>query len=311
MKTNKLTLHFFTCMHGRTDVAEIFLRGLYRIMIESYSEFDMKLYVAHSDDEDDVLCKDFAYATGMDITTAKTQNDLIGSKWNTALNMAMAGGKADYYIKIDDDDVVSSQGFAQMLAMMSHKVPYIGFDHVLFMDGTNGDGSLFKYPNPNKVLGAIRAFSWEMLHAGVVHVLCEIMQQVTQDGAKLEPGEQRWLNYNLAGWLHTQGIVRVMGNEDGTLITRCRLWTNEWNRSLDWDSDVRLALKGIVATPVPVDLDTQMPCVIDIKTPGQNIWSFGMRSNDGKPFDTTKINWLSNAEKTLITQLQISKMQKV
>lgn len=292
-ENKKLTIHFFTCMHGRTQVARMFMQGLGRIVRASADVADIRICVAYSEDADKELCEEMRAADNdLDLILHRVSNDLVGAKWNASLNMALATGVADYYVKMDDDDIISTEAWMSMIGMMIHKVPYIGFDHVLFVDGTNGDASLFQYPNPNKVLGAIRAFSMDCIRLGVMKVLCEVMQQVTQNGAQLEPEEQRYLPYNLAGWLHTQGIVRVMGNEDGTLITRAKLWTNEWNRSLDWDSDVRLAINGYTATPVPWDVKKQGPAVADIKTPGHNIWSYHERSHEGTPYKIDKLAWL-------------------
>jgi hypothetical protein len=76
----------------------------------------------------------------------------------------------------------------------------------------------------------------------------------------------------------------------------------EWNRSLDWDCDVRLAMQGIVATAVPVD----HAAVLDIKT-DTNIWSYQHRAGEGQPYCFESLDWLSEGEKTRLNYIKNSK----
>ena len=270
-----LHLTYFTCMYGRPELTAIMLANVLHLQQAFKKEIKINLAVAFSTDADEQCMKD----SGIDAVCMRVPNTYLGKKWNAALALAVQhfGESTHYFVKADDDGVLTHEGMRALIAGMRMGLPYIGFGSEMYLAPERSLASYATYPIPHKVMGTLKAFNHTAITAAAMEVKVEFIQRVHIEHFQARQGEQHLVKYQWAEWLIAHGIAIPVENQKGVVLN---LWENEWQRNLDWNSDLRLAYHGIRATP----LTTSKPALFNIKLPGQNIWEYDQRSIDGQPY---------------------------
>lgn len=273
-KKQRLTLTYFVCMYGRPELTAIFLANVLNLQRTFEKEITINMAIAYSTDEDEAAIKN----SGIDAVVMRVDNTYVGKKWNAALSIAQQhfGENTHYFVKADDDGVLTVEGMRELIAAMHRGHNYIGFGSEIYLAPERAIASYATYPIPYKVMGTLKAFSHNALKAAAMDVGVRFIQRVQLEHFQARPGETHIVKYRFAEFLIQHGIAEFP-QDQGIILN---LWENEWQRNLDWNSDLRLAYHGIR----PHVIATAKPALFNIKLPGKNIWEYDMRKNDGQPY---------------------------
>lgn len=293
-KQPRLNITYFVCMYGRPELSAIFLRNVQNLQRAFKDEIRISMAVAFSEDADHEAIE----ASGIDATIAKVPNTYVGKKWNAALSIAQQhfGETTHYFVKADDDGVLTVKGMRALIAAMRQGHDYIGFGSEVYLAPERALASYATYPMPHKVMGTLKAFSNNAIAAAAMGVAVKFIQRVDLEHFQAPRGETRIVKYRFAEWLVQHGLAELPNQHQVAI----NLWENEWQRNLDWNSDLRLAYHGIK----PHVLATEKPALFNIKLPGKNIWEYDMRKNDGQPYGYYQALSLMHAdEANMVTDL--------
>jgi len=299
----RISLTYFVCMYGRPELSAIMLSNVLNLQTAFEAEVSINMAIAYSTDADEEVIK----KSGIDATIIRMPNTYVGKKWNTALSIALEhlGDQTHYFIKADDDGVLTADGMRTLIAAMRQGHSYIGFGSEIYLAPERAIASYATYPIPHKVMGTLKAYNHQALSAAAIEIPVEFIQRVDLDHFHARRGEFRQVKYAFAEWLIQQGIARVNSKTSGITIN---LWENEWQRNLDWNSDLRLAYHGIRSHV----LHTDKPALFNIKLPGKNIWEYDMRKNDGQPYSYFEaIDLMYRNEQAMLINLQVEDVARL
>lgn len=282
-KITPIKITYFTCMHGRSEISTVFMDNYERLKNKYAAYADFRLVAAVSDDESMQLMAGYQSET---VAAFPCNNNPVGTKWNYALMMALQSfGDSEYFIKADDDGLLTDEGFEALLEAMKEKHPYIGFNGEVFCSPLEQKAAWFQYPEPTKVMGTLKAYSAECIHRAATVVKVRAIQDFNAHGLRMMPGESKWFPFKTAIDLVNHSLCEWQP-VNGQIEQNVTLWERAWDRNLDFCSDLKLLLNHITAHAV----HTEKPALINIKIDGKNIWPFEMRANEGQPYryDTLK-----------------------
>lgn len=158
----RIKIAVITCMHGRPQITEVFLRGLAYTRSSVSHWADLRTFAAITapirpeDQRNADLCREYG------VTALETDNFPVGHKWNQAIELAK-DYPFDYALIMGSDDLIAPELLTAYQAPMLEGVPFIGVKDLFFVNSADGRAVYFSYPHqgPDKdrTVGAGRVIS--------------------------------------------------------------------------------------------------------------------------------------------------------
>lgn len=233
-----------TCFNNRPKVSEIFLQDIQR---KNYLD---KLYVGCSVASDALLCQKY------NVQHVMLPNNPVGRKWNKTIQWAVSqSGWADFVLT-GDDDLITAQGWQQLIDCPSHWIA--GFKSNYILEPTSHRAALFCYPSPGvRKIGAYKKFNTMNL----TMCRCEVLKHAVLQNMGYNVEQELYLPIAMATYLESVEAVTITSSE--LMVFHPKL-----DRRLDFSSDIFAISRGNSF------MDLIGDHVVDIKTPGNNMWSF-------------------------------------
>ena len=213
--------------------------------------FDIDPICIYSDEENRKLCDKYGFES------YEFPNDPLGRKLNYGVEMALKS-EWDYLMQTNSDDLIKEKLFEIYRPYIESRVQCFGIGEVYFYDLKTGRVAFAENAYP---LGCGR-----MIHRDVFNEssLVEV-QFLSSCAGKLTYGKGAKTTMTKKTARDLGKIVKVL-----TDVEKFKLYSDNKNRVLDFDSDVRLAKIGV--SSVKVDGKGEV-LVMDIKSE-TNIWGF-------------------------------------
>ena len=213
--------------------------------------FDIEPICIYSDPENKMLCEKFGFES------YEFPNEPLGAKFNFGIEKALTT-KWDYLMQTNSDDLIKEELLELYQPYLWRKEQCFGVGEVYYYDLKSGRVAYVDNPFP---LGCARMIHRDVItsHNKVeVKFTASVAGQITfGKGAKTELTEKQAQSYG--------ETVKIIGK-----VENFKLYTDNKNRVLDFDSDSRLAKIGVNSVKVPCD---KKILVVDMKS-DVNIWFF-------------------------------------
>jgi hypothetical protein len=288
-----MNLTILTCMHLRYDVSRLFCIGLHRFIMQAPIPINIRVVAAVTDQTSADICKEF------DFDFVITENKPIGRKWNVALHKAMVCEEYQqpaYVMIMGDDDLIASEIWPQAWAHMQKQTPYFGIQGCMYLDTATGAACSFTYTQPNKVMGAARWISAEIIKRTSFMVNSRFTVDSRVGDIYYQMGQSYWIPNHIHQYLHSLGKVIACKGE-----AKIEHWDNHLLKGLDNCSECNIAFRTGELAQIITPPDGKF-YLMDCKS-SQNIWAYRKISQQpgAKPFDPEQALWfLSDAEKEYI-----------
>lgn len=123
----------------RRVITEICYTGLQRIRAKAPSEYESRVLIVASTDEDEQLAQRFGF------DTYRTANTPLGAKFNSGLEYALSVFDFDYILQLNSDDLLSVEFWDSFRECLSRRIPYFGIDSLYFIDSVTKEIKEFRY----------------------------------------------------------------------------------------------------------------------------------------------------------------------
>ena len=258
----------FTCKHGRDQVNSLFVENMRWLR----KKFDIEVFVATTKGE--TWEEDW-------IHSIKFPNLPLGSKWNASIQLALKS-KADRFMGMGDDDLISRESFAQIMDTEGH---HVGTKSVVFIEPFLKKAIRGVYTQEcDKLVGPGRTFSREAVERCSWSVQVRLTKELNHRKIIYRRGQVIQMNLDQAQYFEKRKIAMIL---NGT--KKFEFFGSSHNSGMDHTSDMNLVLSNYL--PKAIELPHE---IIDVKT-DENIWSFERRTraNQGDPVDYEEsIDWL-------------------
>ncbi len=258
----------FTCKHGRDQVNALFMENMRWLR----KKFDIEIFVATTKGE--TWEEDW-------IHSIKFSNLPLGSKWNASIQLALKS-KADRFMGMGDDDLISRDSFAKIMETEGH---HVGTKSVVFIEPYLKKAIRGVYTQDcDKLVGPGRTFSREAIERASWSVQVKLTKELHNGGILYRRGQVVKMNMAQAEYMDKRKIAQIL-----PATKRFEFFGAKHNSGMDHTSDMNLVLANYL--PKAIELPHE---IIDVKTE-ENIWSFDRRTA-GKMGDlvdyTESIAWL-------------------
>lgn len=275
-----MSIAIFTCKHGRDQVNALFMENMRYLR----ACFDIEVFVATTHGE--TWQEDW-------IHSIKYANNPLGSKWNASVQLAL-NSKADRFMGMGDDDLISWASFQRIISIQEH---HVGTKSVVFIEPYLKKAIRGLYADEcNKLVGPGRTFTREAIERSSWSIQVKLLKDLHHGRTAYRRGQTIRLNLDQATYMDKRKIAQMLPNSK-----RFEFFGSTHNSGMDHSSDMNLLFANYL--PVAVELENE---IIDVKTE-ENIWSFEHRTrgNQGAPYDYEKaIKWMPSNMIEMLNQFK-------
>src|SRR6056297_2057889 len=163
----------FTCKHGRNQVNALFMENMRWLR----KKFEIEVFVATTKGEK--WDEDW-------IHSIKFANLPLGSKWNASIQLAMKS-KADKFMGMGDDDLISRDSFAKIIETDGH---HVGTKSVVFIEPYLKKAIRGVYTQEcDKLVGPGRTFTREAINRSSWSVQVKLLKELPHRGMIYRRGQ--------------------------------------------------------------------------------------------------------------------------
>lgn len=278
-----------TQMHHRPEVSELFCMAALRLQEASRKNFDVTIVSLVSDAPSEAVCR--KYCIDMIFTCAAP----LGKKMNTGITLLLKNYHFDYLLKIDDDDIVSSNLLEIYTPFIKKRVPLFGVKQVYFLDAASNQAVLYKYPyNVAKLMGCGKMISRLALERTGWQSTIKPKNNYRHLGMQFYADKPATIPHYQAHYMVEMNYAKMVSGP------KFNLFNDDQTKSLDFVSEMNFVFNGYD----PVEVVTENPLFTDVKT-NVNIWKFTHYANAGKSVSVSEAtaHW-SVEEREYLIQLQ-------
>lgn len=256
-----------TQMHERAAISELFCMSAIRLQEACRKKYNLTIVSLVSDQQSEALCR--RYGIDMIFTCPAP----LGRKMNTGIALLLQSYTFDYLLKIDDDDVFSSNLLHVYEPYIRKGLPLFGVKQVYFLDSHHHKALLYKYPyKVAKLFGCGKMISRTALERTGWQTTIRPRNNYRHLGVQLFTGQPATLPHYQAHYLVEMNYAEKLSGP------KFNLFNDDQTRSLDFVSEMNFVLNGYE----PVEVETPLPLFTDVKS-SVNIWRFADYQNQGTP----------------------------
>jgi len=278
-----------TQMHQRPAISELFCMSALRLQEASRQKFDITIVSLVSDAPSEAVCR--KYSIDMIFTCAGP----LGKKMNTGITLLLKNYQFDYLLKIDDDDIVSSNLLEVYTPFIKKGVPLFGVKQVYFLDAANNQALFYKYPyTVAKLMGCGKMISRTALERTGWQSTIKPKNNYKHLGVQFYADRPITIPHYQAHYMVEMKYADMVSSP------KFNLFNDEQTMGLDFVSEMNFVFNGYD----PVEVVTEKPLFTDVKT-NVNIWKFADYATVGKhvPVSEATAHW-SIQEREYLLQLQ-------
>jgi hypothetical protein len=234
----------------RPEITEICFQGVERIKKHGVSPICI-----YSDDENKELVEKFGFEGYYH------ENLPLGKKLNFGLKKGLES-EWDYLIQIGSDDLLSDELFEIYKPWIESKEPAFGISKMYYYDIATGKAAYHESDYP---FGCARMIHRDVLNGLTRRYKIRFYSSCAGSDFNYGKGQEILTGLDAAMDFERWGLAKIIDTVNG----EGRLWTDHKNKSLDFDSDLRLKKRGVNFKNIRVD----GVMALDIKS-DTNIWPF-------------------------------------